>query len=87
MFDLALNTTLESKTLAAQLTLSFCADFPSSGNWVVRFLLVSGKEFPNFALLFIRLFQEEIKVVIFSVNFSLLRYLRDSGNEGVRFAT
>ncbi|KAL4281704.1 hypothetical protein GQ457_03G016810 [Hibiscus cannabinus] len=33
MFDLAINITLESKTLAAQLTLSLCADFPSSGNW------------------------------------------------------
>ncbi|KAL4336237.1 hypothetical protein GQ457_07G009630 [Hibiscus cannabinus] len=32
MFDLAINTTLESKTLAAY-TLASCADFPCSGNW------------------------------------------------------
>ncbi|KAL4351335.1 hypothetical protein GQ457_06G012590 [Hibiscus cannabinus] len=32
MFDLAINTTLESKTLAAQLSLLLCADFPCPGN-------------------------------------------------------
>ncbi|KAL4368398.1 hypothetical protein GQ457_05G021850 [Hibiscus cannabinus] len=32
MFDLSINTTLESKTLAAY-TLASCADFPCSGNW------------------------------------------------------
>ncbi|KAL4355454.1 hypothetical protein GQ457_06G012710 [Hibiscus cannabinus] len=33
MFDLAINTTLEPKTLAAQLSLLLCADFPKPGNW------------------------------------------------------
>ncbi|KAL4376177.1 hypothetical protein GQ457_02G029460 [Hibiscus cannabinus] len=40
MFDLAINTTLESKTLATQLTISLCADFPSSGNWGCAIFLV-----------------------------------------------
>ncbi|KAL4324218.1 hypothetical protein GQ457_11G031300 [Hibiscus cannabinus] len=53
MFDLAINTTLESNP-SRLYPCPLCANFPCPGNWVVRFLLVFGKEFPNFALLFIR---------------------------------
>ncbi|KAL4302581.1 hypothetical protein GQ457_10G009710 [Hibiscus cannabinus] len=61
MVDLAINTTLESKTLAAQTPCS-CADFPCSGNWGSAIWLVFGKEFPNFALLFIRVDLVEISM-------------------------
>ncbi|KAL4295622.1 hypothetical protein GQ457_12G015260 [Hibiscus cannabinus] len=59
MFDLAINTTLESKTLAAY-TLAFLRRLPCPGNWGCAIFLVFGKiEYPN------KSFQEEIKVVIF----------------------
>ncbi|KAL4312971.1 hypothetical protein GQ457_01G029570 [Hibiscus cannabinus] len=39
MFDLAINTTLESNP-SLLYPCPLCADFPCPGNWVVRFLLV-----------------------------------------------
>ncbi|KAL4296415.1 hypothetical protein GQ457_12G015180 [Hibiscus cannabinus] len=53
MFDLAIKRTLE-KTLAAQ-TLGFCADFPSLRELGFAIFASFGKEFPNFALVIIRI--------------------------------
>ncbi|KAL4283175.1 hypothetical protein GQ457_16G020370 [Hibiscus cannabinus] len=63
MFDLAINTTLESNP-SRLYPCPLCADFPCLGNWVVRFLLVFGNEFPNFALLFIRVDLVEILAIL-----------------------
>ncbi|KAL4308437.1 hypothetical protein GQ457_01G019470 [Hibiscus cannabinus] len=85
MFDLAINTTLEpnpirpNPLLVRRLLLLW-------EKGVVRFLHLFG-EFPNFALLFIRIqtirFKEK-QIVIFS-GFLLCAIFRDSRNEGVRF--
>ncbi|KAL4377317.1 hypothetical protein GQ457_02G027050 [Hibiscus cannabinus] len=81
MFDLAIKTTLESNpSRPTHSPLAFCADSSSLRELGFAIFASFGKEFPNFALLIIRvdlLFQEEIKFLIFLREFCSLRNLRD----------
>ncbi|KAL4295593.1 hypothetical protein GQ457_12G014340 [Hibiscus cannabinus] len=59
MFDLAIKTTLESNPSRPTLP-HLCADILVSGIWGFAIFASFGKEFPNFALLFIRVDLVEI---------------------------
>ncbi|KAL4304212.1 hypothetical protein GQ457_10G009200 [Hibiscus cannabinus] len=71
MFDLAINTTLESKTLAAYPP-CFCADFPCPGNWGCEIFCLFQEGVSDLCSLIYSGGLKEIKVVIFLQDFSPL---------------